>query len=107
MINRSAPVYDVFAVAHDPTLFTGTPTFDQVVAYHDASLKVFTADAPAVDYVIHNATSRSGSVLSDDFIDTTGSWQSGAFAIAPGGSTSGTIAYMLEWTCEFRGQKNL
>jgi hypothetical protein len=106
-VNRTSATADVFAVAHDATLFTGTPTFDQIVAYHDASLKVFTPDAPSIDYVIHNVTSRNGSTLSDDFIDTTGSWQAGAFAMSNSGPTGGTISYMLEWTCEFRGQKNV
>lgn len=98
-----------FAVAFDPSNFTSTPTYDQICNYRNSGQQLFTVDTPVADYLIRGCTSEYSGHLSNAPFDTTTTWTTGQFAIAPmfGPTDAQTIFYQYEWTVEYMDPRNL
>jgi hypothetical protein len=97
-----------FAVSFDPSLFSGTPTFDQLMGYSRNS-RMLTFDSSHMMQVYHIAdcTNELDKNIDSGPIDCTEAWTVGAFAIAPVAALTAVIMFEYVWDVEFFTQRSL
>jgi len=97
-----------FAVAFDPSLFSGTPSFDVLMGYsRNSRMLTFDSSHMMQVYHINDCTNELDKNIDSGPIDCTESWTVGAFAAAPVAAVTATIMYEYVWDVEFYTQRSL